>query len=187
VTALLLTVALLPGTTDAAEVLAERDRVRAHESAQTELAGHVAGAGLRVWADALAEARRVRSEARRAVPVAPVARTERPALPAGVPHLLRVIAWCEAGSYIGLPKYQTNYSALNQQGSTASGGYQVLDSTWNGRPGQNNGWKHYVPEAVQYARAVHAPPHVQDAVATAAFHREGTSPWNASRSCWVKA
>jgi len=94
-----------------------------------------------------------------------------------VPAQLRRIAWCEAGKYIGLPRYQTNYRAYNQQGSSASGGYQILDGTWAS-------WKQYVPAAAPYARAAHAPPHIQDEVATKAYYRHGTSPWNASRSCW---
>lgn len=94
-----------------------------------------------------------------------------------VPAQLRRIGWCEAGAYIGLPKYQTNYRAYNQQGSSASGGYQILDGTWAS-------WKQYVPAAKPYARAAHAPPHIQDEVATKAYYRHGPSPWNASRSCW---
>lgn len=96
-----------------------------------------------------------------------------------VPAQLRRIAWCEAGKYIGLPRFQTNYRAYNQQGSSASGGYQILDGTWAS-------WKQYVPAAKPYARAAHAPPHVQDEVATKAYHRQGTTPWNASRSCWSR-
>lgn len=94
-----------------------------------------------------------------------------------VPLQLRKIAWCEAGSYIGLPKYRTNYRAYNTQGSSASGGYQILDGTWRT-------WKAYVPAAAPYARAAHAPPHIQDEVATKAYYRHGTSPWNASAGCW---
>lgn len=100
------------------------------------------------------------------------------AIRAAVPWTLRVIGWCEGGRYLGLEFPLTNYAALNQQGSTASGGYQVLDSTWRT-------WRTYVAGAGVYERAVHAPDFVQDAVATAAYHREGTTPWNASRSCWV--
>lgn len=108
-------------------------------------------------------------------PVWAIRGMEPPSYP--VPAQLRRIAWCEAGKYIGLPKYQTNYRAYNQQGSSASGGYQILDGTWAS-------WKQYVPAAKPYARAAHAPPHVQDEVATKAYYRHGSSPWNASRSCW---
>lgn len=49
------------------------------------------------------------------------------------------------------------YSAINQQGSSASGAYQFLDSTWRVvAPQSGHGG---------YARAVHAPWYVQDAVA----------------------
>lgn len=99
------------------------------------------------------------------------------AIEASVPWTLRVIGWCEGGRYLGLAFPSTNYAALNQQGSSASGGYQVLDSTWRA-------WRAAVPGAEVYARAAHAPSWVQDAVATAALEREGTTPWAASRSCW---
>ena len=52
-----------------------------------------------------------------------------------------------------------NYTATNTR-ATASGAYQILDSTWRS-------WRSMVPEAVQYQRAKDAPPAVQDAVAGA--------------------
>lgn len=90
-----------------------------------------------------------------------------------IPPLLARIRSCESG----------NYTAVNRSGSTASGAYQILDSTWRGR---NNvgGWRELTPGGVQYARAKDAPPEIQDAVALAAFNAEGTSPWLASRPCW---
>lgn len=76
---------------------------------------------------------------------------------------LEAIARCESGG---------DYQAENPT-STASGKYQVLDSTWNGYGG--------------YERASDAPPEVQEAWAREAYARAGTAPWRASRSCWRAA
>jgi hypothetical protein len=73
---------------------------------------------------------------------------------------LAAIARCESGG---------RYDAENPR-STASGRYQVLDSTWDGY----GGWD----------RAVDAPPEVQEAWAREAYARAGTRPWRASRGCW---
>lgn len=67
---------------------------------------------------------------------------------------------CESGN---------NYKALNGM-STASGGWQILDSTWAGWGG--------------YKRAYLAPNEVQDAKALELFNRRGTQPWDASYACW---
>jgi len=70
-----------------------------------------------------------------------------------------------------------SYAAVNRR-SSASGRYQFLDSTWRtmsaraGRPG--------------WARAVHAPPEVQDLVAAYTVDTLGIGPWRASgahRAC----
>lgn len=83
--------------------------------------------------------------------------------------LLERIAQCESGG---------NYLAQNPH-SSASGKYQVLDSTWRG-------WlraRH--PElAGAYPHARDAPASVQDDVALWAFTVEGPAPWYPSRSCW---
>jgi len=76
---------------------------------------------------------------------------------------LAAIARCESGG---------DYGAENPT-STASGKYQVLDSTWDGYGG--------------YERASDAPPEVQEAWAREAMARAGTAPWRASRSCWRRA
>lgn len=76
---------------------------------------------------------------------------------------LAAIARCESGG---------DYGAENPT-STASGRYQVLDSTWDGYGG--------------YQRAVDAPPAVQEAWAREAWREAGTRPWRASRDCWRRA
>lgn len=63
------------------------------------------------------------------------------------------------------------YSAINQQGSSASGAYQFLDSTWRVVASQSG--------YGGYARAVHAPWYVQDAVAyDVAITRGQRFHWN---------
>lgn len=87
--------------------------------------------------------------------------------------LQKRIRSCESGPN----GYATNgwafdYDYRNQNPhSTASGAYQFLDGTWNGYKG--------------YARAMDAPPAVQDEKFFQVFAEDGTTPWNASRSCWA--
>ncbi len=83
-----------------------------------------------------------------------------------VPPVLRAIRGCESGSGAYT---KPNYTAQNQN-STASGGYQYLDSTWGNHLG--------------YARAMLAPARVQDLRAIRDYNKYGTSPWEASRGCW---
>lgn len=78
----------------------------------------------------------------------------------GLPSILIAIRQCESGG---------NYTAQNPN-STASGGFQFLDSTWAGYGG--------------YARAMYAPPAVQDQYALITYQRSGTAPWYPSQSCW---
>lgn len=80
---------------------------------------------------------------------------------APLPHVLLSIRWCES---------RNDYRAENRH-STASGAFQVLDSTWHHFAG--------------YTRAKYAPRHVQDRQALRLFRASGTRPWNASRRCWA--
>lgn len=97
---------------------------------------------------------------------------------AAVPHELRVIMWCEAGSYLGLPRYATNYQAMTHGYDGASGGAQMLGSTWLA-------WARAVGvDVTLWPRAFLAPDFVQDHVATYGYRTNGTRPWLASAGCW---
>lgn len=76
---------------------------------------------------------------------------------------LSAIRECESGG---------SYKAQNPS-STASGAYQIIDGTWRSLDASGS-----------YARAKDAPKSVQDAAARELIDREGTTPWNASKSCW---
>lgn len=67
---------------------------------------------------------------------------------------------------IGQDESGGDYGAVNQQGSSASGKYQVLDRTWDGYAG--------------YGRAKDAPPEVQERWAREAYAKSGSKPWRAS-------
>lgn len=87
-----------------------------------------------------------------------------------VPSLLVRIRGCES---------HHNYTAQNKR-SSASGAYQVIKGTWKS-------WSRAYGSdvnAARYAQAKHAPPHIQDLVATRAFKAQGSRPWAASRRCW---
>lgn len=91
---------------------------------------------------------------------APVAPAGVLAVPAGV---LDEIARCESGG---------SYTAQNPS-SSASGKYQFIDSTWRAYRGSSTA-----------ARAKDASPAEQEAAARRLYAAEGTTPWNASKSCW---
>lgn len=98
-------------------------------------------------------------------PVAVAGRVSRGILPAAsrhrhLPAVLLRIRWCES---------RDDYRAENSR-STAAGAWQILDGTWNGHRG--------------YHHASHAPRWVQDEKALLLYLDRGTSPWDASRSCW---
>lgn len=101
------------------------------------------------------------------------------AVRAAVPGQLRTIRWCEAGRYIGLPHPETNYQARTHGEDGASGGYQMVGSTWTT-------WAAEVGvDTTAWPRAYRAPDFVQDLVATHGYATRGTAPWNASSSCWA--
>jgi hypothetical protein len=77
--------------------------------------------------------------------------------------LMEAIAMHESG---GDPKAQN-------PGTSASGKYQIFDSTWQGLA------KRYYPPAQQFARAYEAPEYVQDAVVYLAFGYQAIKQYNA--------
>ena len=95
-------------------------------------------------------------------PVAPAPAAAPPTQTVGLPSILIAIRGCESGH---------DYTARNPR-SSASGAFQFIDSTW--RAYGDSRW----------ARAYLAPRDVQDAAALRLYRASGTSPWNASRSCW---
>jgi hypothetical protein len=83
-----------------------------------------------------------------------------------LPLILKRIGGCESN---GSPHAKINYRAENSH-STASGGFQFLDTTWKNFRG--------------YSRAMYAPPRDQKIKAKRTLKKYGTSPWTASRPCW---
>ncbi len=83
-----------------------------------------------------------------------------------LPAILRRIGGCESENS---PTAPINYTAINPH-STASGGFQDLDSTWNKYEG--------------YPRAMDAPPAVQNKFNETLYTSQGTNPWYSSESCW---
>lgn len=103
-----------------------------------------------------------------------VAAPPAPAAPAG---------WVDAGHGVYVPpvliairKCESNhsYTAANPR-SSARGAYQFLMSSWAA-------YGHAQRYGVREAH--HATPAQQDEAAVITWQRDGTRPWNASRSCW---
>ncbi len=86
--------------------------------------------------------------------------------PAPLPKILLRIGGCESA---GSPTAKINYRAANPT-STATGGFQFLDSSWDDYGG--------------YSRAMYAPPAVQNRKAEETLREDGTAPWVSSESCW---
>lgn len=92
--------------------------------------------------------------------------------------LLRRIGGCESS---GDPAGPLRWTIVNGEGSSASGAFQIIDSTWRS-------WARAYGAAVEawrWARAKLAPPDVQVHVAASALRAQGPSPWNESRGCWA--
>jgi hypothetical protein len=83
-----------------------------------------------------------------------------------LPSILIKIGGCESSGSKTAP---INYRAQNPT-SSASGGFQIEYETWNHYDG--------------YEEAKDASPKIQDQKAIQLLHTLGTSPWDASESCW---
>lgn len=95
----------------------------------------------------------------------------------GMPARLRRIGGCESSWD---PDGPLLWGQANLQGSTASGAFQVLDSTWRSWA-QTYGAD---TDATEYSRAMYAPAGTQLTVAIRAHAAEGATPWVSSRACW---
>lgn len=92
----------------------------------------------------------------------------------GMSYVARVVAACESGQRRGRsPVVGTLSWQADNPRTTASGAFQFLDGTFQ-RLSASQG----------YARAKHAPPHVQIAAFNELRRKQGLSPWLASKSCW---
>lgn len=127
-------------------------------------------------------AARSRVPATSALPPAPPAAPPAPPAAAqgaqpAMSSLLRRIGGCESA---GHPDAPIRWQAENPT-STASGGFQILDSTWRG-------WARSYgagTDAAAYGHAASASPATQTVVAQRALDAQGTAPWRASRACWA--
>jgi hypothetical protein len=81
-------------------------------------------------------------------------------------YLAPRIRGCESGSG---PASPANYKAENPT-TSASGAYQIVDSTWGGRYGVEH--------------ASDATPEQQDAVASELYRRRCTADWASTAACW---
>lgn len=91
-----------------------------------------------------------------------------------MPYTARVIAACESGQRrSGRPVVGTLSWTADNPRTTASGAFQFLNGTFQ-RLSASQG----------YARAKHAPPHVQKAAFNELYRKRGLRPWLASASCW---
>jgi len=82
-----------------------------------------------------------------------------------VPPVLLAIRWCES---------RDDYQAANPS-SSARGAYQFLSGSWSA---YGHADRYGVSTADQASRAQ------QDEAALLTWERDGTRPWNASRTCW---
>jgi hypothetical protein len=96
-----------------------------------------------------------------------------------MPFVAKAVAACESGARRadGSAVIGTHDWRADNPRSTASGGFQFLDGTWQ-RVASRIG-------ATEYARAKHAPPSVQIAAFVDLRSRKGLAPWRASKGCWA--
>lgn len=92
-------------------------------------------------------------------------------LTSGVAHAAP-LDWDSVSTALAICESGNRATAANPN-STASGRWQLLDSTWRAMGG-----------AVYARRAKYATPAQQELVAKRLFLRAGLSPWKASQRCW---
>lgn len=91
------------------------------------------------------------------------------------PILLRRIGGCESsGSPTGPLR-----NIKNHYGSSASGPWQILRTTWIA-------WQRRYRPDLHFARAMDAPIAIQQEVAMDALTEFGPRPWYSSRRCWKR-
>lgn len=96
-----------------------------------------------------------------------------------MPHHAAVVSACESGRRLpdGTAELGTHdWGAVNQQGSSASGAFQFVDSTWEWVAGEIG--------ADAYPRAKNAPPETQLEGFLWLWQHGGPVHWAPSRSCW---
>ena len=84
------------------------------------------------------------------------------------------------GDYTVLNSVAREDPSAYDRGATASGGYQIVNSTWK------EGAALAGVDVSKYPRAMDAPPAVQDQVAGALYDKYGTKPWQKGAKDWVK-
>ena len=91
-----------------------------------------------------------------------------------------IIADCESGNHLAngrAARGSYNWNSINQQGSSASGAFQFIDSTWR--------WvAHDMLGYTQYPTARSAPPYVQIEAFDWLWANGGKQHWSPSSSCW---
>lgn len=87
--------------------------------------------------------------------------------------LIQRVGGCESG----WDPYGPLLNIENKYGSSASGPWQILDSTFRS-------WEASFAPELHYRRAIDAPVDVQRAIVRDELETVGTSPWNESKRCW---
>jgi hypothetical protein len=164
-----------PEQSDADSTAAENTEGAAEETGEGEPTGDTAGESDGTTVTTVAEGAETTEPPATDPPETAPPETEPPADPAYVdagngvmvPPVLLAIRFCESTD---------NYTAANPS-SSARGAYQFLTGSWDA-------YGHKDRYGVNQAHL--ATPAQQDEAALLTWERDGTRPWNASKSCWSK-